>query len=59
MNNIVIFPIIATLFVIIISLASSISQLKADFYQIKMKLNNISNHVDLPDPINDELKKLF
>lgn len=41
---------------IIISLSSSISQLKADVYQIKMKLNNISKHVALPDSINNELK---
>jgi ribosomal protein L7/L12 len=56
MNDIVIFSIIATMFVIIISLSSSISQLKADIYQIKIKLNHISEHVDLPDSINNELK---
>lgn len=56
MNNIVIFSLIATLSVIIISLASSISQLKADVDLIKMKLNTISKHVDLPDLTNNELK---
>lgn len=56
MNNIVIFSLFATLSVIIISLASSISQLKADVDLIKMKLNTISKHVDLPDPTNNELK---
>ncbi|EOW1983123.1 hypothetical protein ACNZ6X_002409 [Enterococcus faecium] len=59
MNNIVIFSLIATLSVIIMSLASSISQLKADVYQMKMKLNNVSKHIDLPDSINNELKTIL
>ena len=52
MNNIVIFLLIA----IIISLTSSIRQLKTEVDLIKMKLNTISKHVDLPDPTNNELK---
>lgn len=56
MSNIVIFPLVALLFVIIISLTSSISQLKADVSLMKVKLDTISKHVDLPDPTNNELK---
>ena len=56
MNNIVIFSLIATLCVLIISLALRINRLKSDVDLIKMKLNTISKHVDLPDPTNNELK---
>ena len=56
MNNIVIFSLIATLCVLIISLALRIERLKSDVDLIKMKLNTISKHVDLPDPTNNELK---
>ena len=56
MNNIVIFSLIATLCVLIISLALRIERLKSDVDPIKMKLNTISKHVDLPDPTNNELK---
>lgn len=56
MNDIVIFSLLVTVFALMISLFSSISQLKADIYQIKIKLNHISEHVDLPDSINNELK---
>ncbi|WP_192988310.1 50S ribosomal protein L7/L12 [Carnobacterium mobile] len=59
MNNIVIFSLIATLLVIIISLASSISQLKIDIYQMKKKLNTISTYINLPDPIDNELKTIL
>ena len=43
MNNIVIFSLIATLCVLIISLALRIERLKSDVDLIKMKLNTISN----------------
>ena len=56
MNNIVIFSLIATLCVLIISLALRIERLKSDVDLIKMKLTTISKHVDLPDPTNNELK---
>lgn len=56
MNNIVIFSLITMLFVTTISLALRIERLKSDVDLIKMKLNTISKHVDLPDPTNNELK---
>ncbi len=46
MNNIVIFSLIATLCVLIISLALRINRLKSDVDLIKMKLNTMSEHVD-------------
>lgn len=47
MNNIVIFSLIATLCVLIISLALRINRLKSDVDLIKMKLNTMSEHVDV------------
>ena len=56
MNNIVIFSLITMLFATTISLSLRIERLKSDVDLIKMKLNTISKHVDLPDPTNKELK---
>ena len=56
MNNIVIFSFITMLFATTISLSLRIERLKSDVDLIKMKLNTISKHVDLPDPTNNELK---
>lgn len=59
MNNIVILSLILTIFVIMLFFASKISQLKADVDQMKIKLDNISKHIDLPDPISNELKTVL
>ena len=56
MDNIVIFSLIAMLSATTISLSLRIERLKSDVDLIKMKLNTISKHVDLPDPTNNELK---
>ena len=55
MNNIVIFSLITMLFATTISLSLRIERLKSDVDLIKMKLNTISKHVDLPDPTNNEV----
>lgn len=56
MNNIIIFLLLTVAFALLLSLTSSINQLKADIYRMQKKLDSIAKHVDLPDSINDELK---
>ncbi|WP_035051076.1 hypothetical protein [Carnobacterium pleistocenium] len=59
MNNIIIFSLIITIFVVLLSLILRIDQLKTDVYFMKIKLTAINKHVDLPDPINNELKTIL
>ena len=56
MNFIVIFLLLAGAFLLLLSLTLSISQLKAELYQVKKKLDSVATHVGLPGLINDDLK---
>ena len=56
MNNILALAALLMISVVTVSLAIRMDKLEKDILNMKTKLNRISEHIGLPDPVSDELK---
>lgn len=56
MNNILALVALLMISVVTVSLAIRMDKLEKDILNMKTKLNRISEHIGLPDPVSDELK---
>ena len=56
MNNILALAALLMISVVTVSLAIRMDKLEKDILNMKTKLNWISEHIGLPDPVSEELK---
>lgn len=59
MNNILALAALLMISVVTVSLAIRIAKLEKDILNMKTKLNRISEHIGLPDPVSEELKTVL
>lgn len=59
MNNILALVALLMISVVTVSLAIRMDRLEKDVHSMKTKLNRISEHMDLPDPVSHELKTVL
>lgn len=59
MNNILALVALLMISVVTVSLAIRMDKLEKDILNMKTKLNRISEHIGLPDPVSDELKTVL
>ncbi|MER2295392.1 MAG: hypothetical protein ABS913_08735 [Desemzia incerta] len=59
MNNILALVALLMISVVTVSLAIRMDKLEKDILNMKTKLNRISEHIGLPDPVSGELKTVL
>lgn len=59
MNNILALVALLMISVVTVSLAIRMDKLEKEIHRMKTKLNRISEHIGLPDPVSEELKTVL